>query len=337
MSGWAEAFASVPRHLFVPRFYRQDGTGAWQPLTGTDPAYPEAVYSNTALTTQLDEHGVPTSSSSQPSIMLAMLESLDVSESNRILELGTGTGYNAALLCHRLGDANVTSIDINPGLVETAARHLRQAGFNPTLAIRDGAEGYPDNGPYQRIISTVGLHTIPRPLLQQTAPDAVIVAPLGYGIVRATVTAPGHATGRFLATPAHFMARRTGGAGPRFDAALEQSPTVTGVPPADLLSRLRFPASVALPGYTSCSWRGEDGELDAVGLWTPDGSTAIAHTSGTVRQTGPRRLWDTIEDLAKIFGDEPERDAFLLTITPTTQTVFYENEDGPNWVLPAMP
>lgn len=120
-SEWADAFASVPRHLFVPRFHQQDSTGTWQPLTRSDPAYLETVHSDTALTTQLDERGVPTSSSSQPSIMLAMLEALDVSEGHRVLELGTGTGYNAALLCHRLGDANVTSIDIDPDLIDTAA------------------------------------------------------------------------------------------------------------------------------------------------------------------------------------------------------------------------
>ncbi|MFD9463108.1 methyltransferase domain-containing protein [Streptomyces sp. NPDC060027] len=334
-SEWADAFASVPRHLFVPRFHQQDSTGAWQPLTWPDPAYLETVYSDTALTTQLDEHGVPTSSSSQPSIMLAMLEALDVSEGHRVLELGTGTGYNAALLCHRLGDANVTTIDIDPALVDTAAQRLHQAGFNPILAVHDGAKGHPGNAPYDRIISTVGLHAIPEPLLQQAAPGAVIVAPIGYGIVRATVTAPGHATGRFLTVPAHFMARRTGGSEPHFDAALEQSPADTRVPPADLLGRLKFPASVALPGYTSCSWRTQDGDLDAVGLWTPDGSTAIAHTSGSVRQIGPQKLWDTVEDLAKIFGDEPERNAFVLTVTPTRQTVFYEDADGPSWALPA--
>ncbi|MFD4588272.1 methyltransferase domain-containing protein [Streptomyces sp. NPDC058434] len=336
-SEWADAFASVPRHLFVPRFYQQDTTGAWQPLSWGTPGYLETVYSDAALTTQLNEHCVPNSSSSQPSIMLAMLEALDAAEGHHVLELGTGTGYNAALLCHRLGDANMTSIDIDPGLVDAATGRLLLAGANPTVAVRDGAEGYPDRGPYDRIVSTVGLHAIPKPLLQQTTPGAVIVAPLGYGVVRLTVTGPGHATGRFLATPAHFMTRRTDGRAPQFDAALEQNPTDSSVPPTDLLGRLKFPASLALPGYTSCTWRKEDGDLDAVGLWTPDGSTAIAHTSGTVRQIGPQRLWDTIENLARIFGDEPERDAFLLTATPDRQTLFYGDTDGPSWDLPATP
>ncbi|MFF4542287.1 methyltransferase domain-containing protein [Streptomyces aureus] len=336
-SPWADAFAAVPRHLFVPAFYQQDRTGAWRLTTQEEPGYLGAVYSDSSLTTQLDEHGVPSSSSSQPSVMLAMLDALDVREGDRVLELGVGTGYNAALLCHRLGDGSVTSIDVDPGLVETAAGRLREAGFNPTTVVGDGAQGHDRNGPYDRIISTVGLHSIPKALLEQATPGAVIVAPLGYGIVRVTLTGRGHATGRFLPIPAHFMARRIDAAAPQFDAAYLESPTETSVPPADLLSRLRFPASLALPGYASCRWLTESGEFHGVGLWTPDGSTATVLTSGAVRQVGPRKLWDTVEDLAKIFGDEPARDAFLLNITPTRQTVYYEDTDGPSWALPATP
>ena len=78
-----------------------------------------------------------------------------------------------------------------------------------------------------------------QPLLDQAAPEAVIVVPLGYGIVRVTVTGPGHASGRFLPTPAYFMARRSNGAAPRFDETARQQPTDTTVPPADLLERLK--------------------------------------------------------------------------------------------------
>ncbi|MEU0786689.1 methyltransferase domain-containing protein [Streptomyces sp. NPDC006173] len=333
-SEWADAFASVPRHPFVPCFYEQDRAGAWQGIASGDPGFLEAVYSDTALTIQLDDQGVPNSSSSQPSTMLTMLDALDVRDGHRVLELGTGTGYNTALLCHRLGDKNVTSVDIDPGLVETATRRLQHAGFNPTIVVGDGAQGYPGSAPYDRIISTVRLHAIPRPLLEQAAPGAVIVVPLGYGVIRVTMTGRGHATGRFLPTPALFMALRTGGAEPQFDAAAQQGPTTTSVPPADVLGRLKFAASVALPGLTSCSWRSEQGEVDAVGLWTPDGSTAVAHGSGAVRQIGPQRLWDTVEKLAKEFTDEPARDAFLVTITPTRQIVYYEDTDGPSWPLP---
>ncbi|MFG2312921.1 methyltransferase domain-containing protein [Streptomyces sp. NPDC048566] len=335
-SEWADAFASVPRHPFVPCFYEQDRTGAWQGIASGDPGFLDVVYSDAALTIQLDDQGVPNSSSSQPSVMLAMLDALEVGDGHRVLELGTGTGYNTALLCHRLGQDRVTTVDIDSGLVEAAAARLLRAGFAPTMVVGDGARGYPGNAPYDRIIATVGLHAIPKPLLEQAAPGAVIVAPLGYGIIRVTMTGRGHATGRFLPTTAYFMARRTGSAEPQFEAAAQQGPSTTSVPPADVLGRLKFAASVALPGYTSCSWRNDQGELDAVGLWTPDGSTAVADVSGSVRQVGPQRLWDAVENLAKVFTDEPARDAFLLTITPTRQIVHYEDTDGPSWALPAV-
>jgi protein-L-isoaspartate(D-aspartate) O-methyltransferase len=339
-SEWNDAFASVPRHVFAPRFYRQDTHGTWEPVAWDEEGYIETVYSDEALTTQLDEHGVPTSSSSQPSLMLAMLEALDVHDGQRVFELGTGTGYNAALLSHRLGDGRVTSVDVDTDLVEAAVRRLRRAGYQPTVPVGDGARGYPRNAPYDRIIATAGLHMIPPPLLDQTADGGVIVVPLGHGIVRATVTGRGYARGRFLSTPAYFMPRRVPGKPPQLDAAREQTPTDSDVPPEDVLGRLRFPLSIALPGFTSCSWRDDEGNLEAIGLWTPDGSTAVARTTGTVQQTGPQRVWDMVENLAETITGEPERSEFLLTVSPDGQTVNYgpdgpDGPDGPAWALPA--
>lgn len=336
-SEWIDAFSATPRHVFVPRFYRQNAEGAWRPVTWEEPGYLDAVYSDEALTTQLDDQGVPTSSSSQPSVMLRMLDALGAEDGHRVLELGTGTGYNAALLAHRVGASEVTSIDIDYELVKDAVRHLDAVGLRPTVVVGDGAQGWPSRAPYDRIIATVGLHTIPRKLLQQAAPGAVIVVPLGYGIARVTVTGRGHAVGRFLAIPAFFMARRSSGAPPQFDEAAQQPPTDSSVPPADLLGRLKFPASIALPGYNSCSWKDDKGNLEAVGVWTPDGSTATAHASGAVRQCGPQRLWDRIEHLAKVFEGEPSREEFRVTITPTQQTVSYGDADGASWDLPTPP
>ncbi|MET8808666.1 hypothetical protein [Streptomyces sp. NPDC004546] len=333
-SAWRDAFASVPRHVFVPAFYTQDATGAWEHIGPGDPGYLEAVYSDRALTTQLDEQGIPTSSSSEPSLMLAMLDALDARGGDTVFELGTGTGYNAALLSHRLGDQNVITIDVDPDLAGAAAQRLAAAGLHPFVATGDGAGGWPERAPYRGFIATAALRAIPEAFLKQAAPGAVIVAPVGYGVLRVTVTAPGHGTGWFLPTPAHFMPRRTPSVAPAFDAALEAEPTTTATAPGDVLGRLRFPLSLALPGHTTCSWRGEDGELTAVGIWTEDGATATAHVSGTVRQVGPRRLWDVIETLAETFAGEPQRQEFHVNITPTRQTVWYRTPDGPAWDLP---
>ncbi|MFF1685334.1 MULTISPECIES: methyltransferase domain-containing protein [unclassified Streptomyces] len=334
---WLQAFADVPRHIFVPTFYTQSTDMSWQPVTWGDGGYLEAVYRDAALTTQLDERGVPTSSSSQPSLMLTMLEALDVRDGHRVFELGTGTGYNAALLSHRLGEGHVTSVDVDPGLVAAAISRLRQAGHRPTLAAGDGALGYARRAPYDRLIATAGLHAVPPALLEQAADDAVMVAPLGYGIIRAQVTGPGHATGRFLPTPAHFMALRTSPASPDLDAVRHERPGSTSVAPQDVLERLKFPLSIALPGYTSCSWKDDLGEVTAVGLWTADGSVATVDSAGTVRQSGPRRLWDSVEKLAATFTEDIEiaHDDFRVAITPTRQTVTYREPGGPSWHLPS--
>ncbi|MEU3036556.1 methyltransferase domain-containing protein [Streptomyces griseoaurantiacus] len=333
-SKWGEAFASVPRHAFVPAFYTQGSDGAWERVGPADPGYLEAVYSDRALTTQLDERGIPTSSSSEPSVMLTMLDALDAAEGDTVFELGTGTGYNAALLSHRLGEQNVTTIDVDPDLTEAAAQRLANVGLHPFVATGDGAGGRPDRAPYQRLIATAALRSIPDAFFRQAAPGAVIVAPVGYGILRVTVTDPGYGTGYFLPTPAYFMPRRTPSAPPAFAEAETAEPTTTTTAPSDILGRIRFPLALALPGHTTCSWRDDDGDVTAVGIWTEDGSTATAHVSGKVRQVGPRRLWDVVESLAETFPGEPERQEFRVSITPGRQTVWYRTQDGPAWDLP---
>ncbi|MFI1398352.1 methyltransferase domain-containing protein [Streptomyces sp. NPDC020681] len=333
-SKWLSAFGEVPRHHFTPTFFRQDARGDWNEVTWGDPGYLETVYSNTALTTQLDEHGIPTSSSSEPALMLAMLDALDVESGDTVFELGTGTGYNAALLAYRLGPENVTTMDVDPELVTRASDRLSTHGQKPLVIAGDGALGYSARAPYSRIIATAALRCIPPALLNQASVGAVIVAPIGFGVARVTVTAPGHATGRFLPTPAHFMPRRTPGTAPDFAALTNQPATHNVLRVPDALDRLKFPMSLALPGYNSCSWRDEGGNLSGIGLWTDDGSIALADAAGRVRQTGPRRLWDAITELAEIFPHgAPARDDFGLTIAPAHQSVWYREQGGPCWTL----
>lgn len=331
---WRQAFADVPRHLFVPRFYDMD-QGRPTEVTEDSPGYWERVYSDNALVTQVDDKGIPTSSSSQPTTMLTMLEALDVEEGNTVFELGTGTGYNAALMSHRLGAENVTSVDVDPELVDLAARRLGVLGPLPYVFAADGALGCPERAPYDRLIATAAIRAIPPAFLDQAKPGAVIVAPIGFGLARLTVSEPGHADGRFLALPAFFMPRRVPGRAPDFQTLLNQEPDTTSVPAADVLTRLDFPLSLALPGHNSCTWRDDNGELTSIGLWTEDGSTATAHVNGRVRQTGPQRLWDVVEALSACFPAAPGREDFGVTVRPGGQRVWYGSPDGPAWTLPA--
>ncbi|MFF4176211.1 methyltransferase domain-containing protein [Streptomyces sp. NPDC001750] len=333
-SGWLAAFADVPREQFIPVFLRQDEQGEWNEVSAADPCYLETVYSDTALTTQLDEHGVPTSSSSEPGLMLTMLDALDAQVGNTVYELGTGTGYNAALLASRLGSDSVVSVDVDPELVRLARERLAQRRLRPLTFAGDGAKGYPARAPYDRVIATAGLRCIPPPLLSQVREGGVIVAPVGFGVARVVVPDGGEAAGQFLPTPAYFMPRRTAGRSPDFAGLGFRPVERTSVPVQDVLDRLRFPLSLALPGYHSCSWRDDEGDLTGVGLWVDDGSTATAHVGGKVRQIGARRLWDTVEELASIFPEgTPAREDFGLAITPDSQRAWYREPDGPSWTL----
>ena len=129
-----EAFRAVPRHLFLPQV----------PLA--------RAYADEAVAVQSVD-GVTTSSASQPSMMAIMLEQLDLRPGHRVLEIGAGTGYNAALLARIVGPAGrVVAVDIDPDLIRDAARHLVDAGVRGVeLVCGDGALGHPPGAPYDRI------------------------------------------------------------------------------------------------------------------------------------------------------------------------------------------
>ncbi len=132
------AFRAVPRHLFLPN----------EPL--------EIVYQDEVIVTKR-LNNEPVSSSSQPAVMAIMLEQLELQPGDRVLEIGAGTGYNAALMAHIVGDTGqVIAIDIDEDITEDARQHLAKAGFDKVQVIcADGGFGYPNAAPYDRIILTV--------------------------------------------------------------------------------------------------------------------------------------------------------------------------------------
>ncbi|MGH2481004.1 MAG: protein-L-isoaspartate O-methyltransferase family protein, partial [Ktedonobacteraceae bacterium] len=140
-----EAFLTVPRHAFLT-----------PSIDGVHEQWLNEVYQDTAILTKQDACGKPLSSSSQPSIMVLMLESLEVQPAMRVLEIGTGTGYNAALLAHLAGSpAQITTIDIDPALTALARSRIENViGAGMCLFTGDGRLGVPNCGPYDRIIAT---------------------------------------------------------------------------------------------------------------------------------------------------------------------------------------
>ncbi|MEV0220275.1 methyltransferase domain-containing protein [Streptomyces sp. NPDC050704] len=212
---WREAFESVPRHLFVPYYY-VGVQGGYERRWGEDPSlrrrekWLRGAYADAPLATRLRD-GELLSSSSQPSLMAKMLAELEVRDGHAVLEIGAGTGYNAALLSHRLGDELVTTVDLDPEITESARRHLAAAGHHPAVVTGDGARGCPERGPFDRIIATCTMSSIPRPWLAQCRPGARILAPFATGLIALRVRDSGYAEGRFLSTPAYFVPLRGGG------------------------------------------------------------------------------------------------------------------------------
>ncbi len=155
------AFQAVPRHLFVPD----------APL---ERAYSDEAISNKRL------GGSVVSSSSQPTIMAIMLEQLGLQPGHRVLEIGTGTGYNAALMAHMVGETGqVVTLDIDDDIVASAKDRLAAAGWSQVQAIcADGAYGYPNAAPYDRIILTVAAWDIAPAWREQLKSDGRLVLPL---------------------------------------------------------------------------------------------------------------------------------------------------------------
>jgi protein-L-isoaspartate(D-aspartate) O-methyltransferase len=197
----AAAFARVPREAFVPEgFQRRDGT--W--LTPADKGFLDTVYQDDVLVTKVDGR-VPTSSSSQPSLMALMITALDVHAGQRVLEIGAGTGYNAALLA-ALG-AEVISIDVQADVAQRARSALARAGIaGVRVEQRDGYEGFPSVR-FDRVIVTVGITGISPRWLSQLNPDGLIIAPVehaGFHPVHA-VRATGDRVTATVVSPSGFM------------------------------------------------------------------------------------------------------------------------------------
>ena len=157
----ADAFLSVPRHVFVPEVPIPD------------------VYADRSIAIKL-ENGIPISSSSQPAIMAEMLEMLALRGGERVLEIGAGSGYNAALLAELVGPSgSVTTLDIDDDLVAAAREHLDVAGYPQVRTVcTDGARGDPEGAPFDAVIATVGVERIPPAWVAQLREGGRLVAPL---------------------------------------------------------------------------------------------------------------------------------------------------------------
>jgi len=222
---WRAAFLAVPREVFIPEvIWRDAGDDLVALRRGDEPAeWLRRAYGPRYVVTQVDDGSpagpdgrgrVPTSSASRPDIVALMLAAGNVERGMRVLEIGTGTGYTAALLAHYLGARNVTTIEVDPDLAARARAALDRAGYGEVKVITgDGARGDPEGAPFDRVISTVAAPRVPYAWVAQTRPGGLVLTPWSSaykpaGLLSLTVGTDGTATGGLVNTTISFMPLR---------------------------------------------------------------------------------------------------------------------------------
>ncbi|MGH3908057.1 MAG: methyltransferase domain-containing protein [Pseudonocardiaceae bacterium] len=368
---WRHAVTDVARHVLIPRYFQNDPTAGWRAVDSTDPVqrdyWLDAVYSDQTLVNDLrDIPGnaettgcrVPTGSSSLPSLVVAMLEKLDVRDGQRVLEIGTGSGYSTALLCHRLGSSNVTSLDLNLRLVGEARSRLAALGYTPTLTAADGPAGYPDGAPFDRIIATCGVTHVPPAWIRQLGACGRIVAPLDGshegGLMVLDETAPDEVTGGFDAMLAFFMPMREDpdhpwgalGVGTAALGGIAHHGS-TDLDPRSLLTEEHdwwLFLRLHLPGATFGHTLGADGQRDGIVIQTATSSATATFALANdgrwpTTQRGPARIWDTVEAARRSWErlSRPSRTRLGISALDDTgrQYVWLDDPDGPHaWPMP---
>lgn len=364
---WQQASLAVPRHRFLPdRIWLIDDEGYRPCDRRFDPlGWIDAAYTDDAVVTQVND-GIepqdpddvwPSCSASAPTIVFKMLETLELHPGMRVLEIGTGTGYSAALLSHRLGDVNVTTIEIDPKLADRARTTLKTNGYAPTVVCGDGCLGWGPNAPYDRVVATCAVRRIPLAWIRQARPGSRVLAPwdnpwICGGLLDLAVGRDGAAVGRYSPDSA-FMLMRTQRRTLRVfrDVVMddhhpdEATTTLDPWSVADSPFETQFALGHRL-GDLWYAWH-HDPDVDgvAIRLWvaTTDGkSWAAVDWDGdegtdryTVWQHGTRRLWGEVEAAHRwwLENDRPGPARCGLTVTPDGEHRAWLDSPADSWRL----
>jgi protein-L-isoaspartate(D-aspartate) O-methyltransferase len=356
LTDWRAAMLAVPREAFVP------AVGLACPEDG--PAYPidrqarpaewlRAVYADASIITQRDDGqgdpadistGPASSSLSAPGIAFRFLDLLAPREHDRVLEIGTGTGYTAAVLSARLGDSNISSVEIDPDVAKHAAANLQAAGYAPYLIVGDGIAAPADDRLFDRVHATCAVAEIPYAWVEQTRPGGIIVAPWqphrDHGLMTRLTVAGSAAHGRFHG-PCSYLMLRDHRSDTRWNphdsdqadrAATRLDPRSIGqAGPGFVLA-----TAAQAPGLGMRRAPGEGGSYSLLlfEVGKPDGSWAACdHEPGArqfeVNQFGDRRLWDELADayLHWVSWGEPSHDRFGITVTTEGQRIWLDHPE----------
>jgi protein-L-isoaspartate O-methyltransferase len=363
---WRAALCEVPRELFVPDTawaVPDDGRAGFRIDRQRDPAgWMSAVYSDTSIVTQADDgagdpaagSGLFSSSVSAPGVVIPFLELLSPRPGDRVLEIGTGSGWTACLLAWKTGKTgHVTSVEIDPGVSAHAAASITRTPLRPRLITGDGLAGAPDDAPFDCIHVTAGVTVPPMAWIRQARPGGTIVMPWQPGgpaghKLKLTVISSTKAVGTFHG-PASYMMIRSQRPNTRWNphhasqaqaSTTRLDPRAVAGPGAGLFIAARVPGtgwSLTAPddggGQSLLAW--EHGSRD--GAWAAcDYRPAAA--SFEITQYGRRRLWDEIENafLGWCALGQPAQDRFGLT-TEDGKTSLWLDHPGNVLVSPDKP
>jgi protein-L-isoaspartate O-methyltransferase len=340
----------VPSIIWVPT-----GSGYRAVDRSADPAgWAAAVEADEPVVTQVDDGTTPvgrtgrsaSSSSSQPSVVAAMLDSADLRRGHAVLEIGTGTGWTAGILAKRLGSAAVVTIEVDPDVADQARSALAAAGLSPLVVTGDGERGYALRAPYDRVLATCAVDEVPWSWVEQTPIGGMVVTPWGTtyhnGMLAKLVrTGPLRGDGAFNDVPMAFMRLRSQRAAECpwvGDGPGEPTITYCELGSEDVYEMIAPPGAfvigLVLP---DCHKVVDEAEL-VVRLHDPtSGSWArCAVTPGASRhpvaEFGPRSLW-TEATAARSWWIElgrPDPTRFGLTVTPHGQELWV---DGPGRLI----
>lgn len=315
------AFRRVPRHEFIETFFNgtyMNGKQQWHCVSPTDSQWLEEIYKNRPLVTSLDSNR-PNVSSSQPDIMAKMIQSVKLQRGTRVLEIGTGTGYNAAILATLAGNENVVTIDINAALLEFARERIeRTVGAGITLLHADG-RNLQTSQEFDAIILSASHDRIEPSWIRALAPGGRIILNWSKSFSKVFLEAEKidrGLVGHVAQYSGDFMNLYDGNALKRGPLPYHSMPKLA---PLDFRAQLvedfdfGFFLQINIPSLTSHRYRKtSSGEIS---YSVKDDTNRIVHFSST-SITGDASLWNEIQTLHEKFKElkSPKRKKYLLKV-----------------------
>ncbi|TJZ42752.1 protein-L-isoaspartate(D-aspartate) O-methyltransferase [Streptomyces piniterrae] len=363
---WAPTYEAVPRSAFLPDLIwpfdmaagrsravsKTDDPAGWQGYADAD--VPIVTQWDDGRHSGTEPGEVSTSSASMPSVVFSMLRDLDVRPGARAMEIGTGTGWNAALLAHRLGAGNVVTVEVDGAVAASARAALERFGLPVRVVHGDGFLGCPQGAPYDRIMATCGVREVPFAWVRQGRPGGVIVAPWGThysngdAVARLVVARDGESASGGFTGPVEFMKLRAQRRPPVVHSdyvtgsVADGAETSTGITEAEFVGEKFSPVRFALGLRVRDCWHVVAEKRDGArpvwfyGLADRSWACVMFRDGDTARvwQSGPRRLWDEAESAYRWWEarDRPGFARFGLTVDKHGQRAWLDDPQDA-WAL----